>query len=254
MTALFGAVVVAAGAGTRLAADRPKALLVLHGTPVVRRAVDAMVDAGAAPIVVVISPGYRDEFAAALTGCGQVQLVEGGSDRTQSVRHGLAAVLTAPAVQRPAHVLIHDAARPLVPQSAIERVVTALRDGASAVVPVIGVTDSIRQVTETGSEPVDRRQLRAVQTPQGFAVDVLADAYDQVGDAVISDDAGVCERAGYPITLVDGAVESLKITYRSDLLTAAGMLEDNESASAVAARSAAVSTGRIGRDRSGMRQ
>lgn len=228
MTGSFGAIVVAAGAGTRLAADRPKALLPLYGTSMVRRATDAVITAGADPVVVVTPPQHDDGFADAIAGCARTTLVAGGPERTHSVRNGLDAVLTVPETERPRHILIHDAARPLVPQAVIERVVTALHEGASAVVPVIEVTDSIRQVTRTGSVPVDRRQLRAVQTPQGFDLEILADAYSGIGDEVITDDAGVCERAGHPITLVDGAAESLKITHRSDWLTAAGLVQDDQ--------------------------
>lgn len=229
MSGIFGAVVVAAGAGTRLASEQPKALAPLGGTALVRRAVDAMNDAGAGPIVVVIQPGYRESFAEAVAGCKVTALVEGGLERTHSVRNGLHALAALPPQTRPEYVVVHDAARPLVPAVVTGRVIGALQRGAPAVVPVIQVTDSIRRVTGDGSVPVDRRELRSVQTPQGFDRNVLMDAYRRIGDHVVSDDAGVCEQVGYPITLVDGAVESLKITHRSDLVAAAAMLEDSTS-------------------------
>lgn len=225
MAQMFGAIVVAAGAGTRLQADRPKALLPLQEKPLVRRAVQSMTEAGADPVVVVIPPDHRDDFRTALAGCRVTELVEGGHERTHSVRNGLNAIQSEPAVARPEHLLIHDAARPLVPPSVTERVVGALRAGAVAVVPVISVTDTIRQVTEAGSLPVDRRLLRSVQTPQGFNLGVVTQAYQRIGDEVITDDAGVCERAGHPVTLVDGSAASLKITHRTDLATAAALVE-----------------------------
>lgn len=229
MTGMFGAIVVAAGAGTRLDAGRPKALLPLQGTSLVRRAVEAMTRAGGDPVVVVIPPGYRDDFATALAGCPALQLVEGGQERTHSVRNGLTSIWSRPEATRPTRLLIHDAARPLVPSAVTERVVAALRAGATAVVPAVSVTDTIRQVTDSGSVPVDRRQLRSVQTPQGFDLDVLADAYRRLGDAVVTDDAGVCERAGYPVTLVEGSSASLKITHRTDLAAAAALVENETS-------------------------
>ncbi len=242
MAQSFGAIVVAAGAGTRLDAGgpascpeaktapkantQPKALHLLGGMPLVRRAAEAMAIAGAEPVVVVIPPGRQNDFAEAVEGCGVTQLVEGGRERTHSVANGLSAITALPVDRRPTQLLVHDAARPLVPQPVIQRVVDALESGSSAVVPAIEVTDSIRQLTPTGSVPVDRRRLRSVQTPQGFDLGALVAAYQLIGDEVATDDAAVCERAGHSITVVDGAVESFKITHRSDLFAAAAMLQD----------------------------
>jgi 2-C-methyl-D-erythritol 4-phosphate cytidylyltransferase len=223
----FGAVVVAAGAGTRLESGRPKALYALDGTPLVRRATEAMAIAGADPVIVVISPGYHNDFAEAVAGSGVTRLIEGGRERTHSVVNGLDAIAALPAASRPRYLLVHDAARPLVPQEVVHRVVEALRAGAPAVVPAIEVTDSIRRLTSTGSAPVDRGLLRSVQTPQGFDLDTLIAAYRLIGDEVVTDDATVCERAGHPVTLVDGAAEAFKITHRSDLFAAAAMLQDS---------------------------
>lgn len=222
-SAEFAAIVVAAGAGTRFGADRPKALLDLAGKPLVRRAAEAMVAAGAARLVVVVPAGWTDRFADVLTGLPVDDVVVGGSERTASVRNGLAA-LQGPG--RPAVVLVQDAARPLVPVAVTRRVVAAVAAGSPAVVPAVPVTDTIREQTGDGSRSLDRSRLRAVQTPQGFDLSTLLEAYAQLSTDIVTDDAGVCERAGYPVTVVDGAPESFKITRRADLALAELLLGD----------------------------
>ncbi|MCT2138779.1 IspD/TarI family cytidylyltransferase, partial [Dietzia cinnamea] len=141
-------------------------------------------------------------------------------ERTDSVRNGLAA-LTAHRRRPRAAVydvlLVHDAARCLTPPDAIRRVVTAVRGGAVAVVPVLPVVDTVKQVDADGyvvGTP-DRAALRAVQTPQGFAPDVLLAAYDAAGD-VTTDDAGLVERTGDRVATVPGDPLAFKITTADD--------------------------------------
>jgi 2-C-methyl-D-erythritol 4-phosphate cytidylyltransferase len=140
------------------------------------------------------------------------------------------------AVDPEAHfVLVHDAARALVPNQVIADVVAALRAGAAAVVPGLPVTDTIRQIAADGSSrTLDRASLRAVQTPQGFPVSVLRAAHarrDELGDLPVTDDAGLVESIGYPVTLVPGHPEALKVTTPSDLTLAAMILAARRSAS-----------------------
>ncbi|QDP98187.1 2-C-methyl-D-erythritol 4-phosphate cytidylyltransferase [Microlunatus elymi] len=225
----FGAIVVAAGAGTRFGAERPKALLELAGRPLVRHAAESMLAAGAVRLIVVIPDGGADGFARALHGLAVDALVTGGAERTDSVRNGLAAL--AASEDRPPIVLITDAARPLVPLQVTRRVVAAVAAGAPAVVPAVPVTDTIRELTGPqddghGSRMLDRSMLRAVQTPQGFDLETLLAAYRRLGADVITDDAGVCERAGHPITLVDGDSASFKITHPPDLALAEIMINN----------------------------
>lgn len=230
----FAAVVVAAGSGARFGADRPKALLPLAGSPIVRHAVQTMLAAGAAQVVVVAPEPELDAFAGALDGLAVDAITPGGSERTHSVRAGLAAVAGFPA--RPAVVLVHDAARPLVPVEVVGRVVAAVAAGSGAVVPAVPVTDTVRELTEDGSRMLDRTRLRAVQTPQGFDLDLLLGAYRRIGTAVITDDAGVCEQAGHPVTIVDGAADAFKITYPADLQWAEELLARRAATGPAAAR------------------
>jgi 2-C-methyl-D-erythritol 4-phosphate cytidylyltransferase len=143
-------------------------------------------------------------------------VVEGGATRQDSVASALAAV--------PAHyaiVLVHDAARAFAPPDLIERVAAAVRNGHEAVIPVLPVIDTIKQVDESGyvyATP-DRTSLRAVQTPQGFRRDILAAAH-QAASGTATDDAALAERIGAKVFCVAGAEAALKITRPADLATA----------------------------------
>jgi 2-C-methyl-D-erythritol 4-phosphate cytidylyltransferase len=157
-------------------------------------------------------------------------VVAGGETRTASVRRALAELSAAVDI-----VLVHDAARPLAPPSLVDRVVAAIEAGADAVVPVVAVTDTVKQVDEAGVvvATVDRSMLRAVQTPQGFRRDVLVAAHEAVGDgddAGASDDACLAERLGVSVVTVQGSVEAMKVTTRSDLLMAEMLLRERTSA------------------------
>lgn len=226
MTEPVVAIVVAAGSGRRLGDSAVggsgiKALRLLRGRPLVAWSVEAMRAGGADRVVVVIAPGWEDEFRAALADAGPVTFVEGGAERQDSVRHGLAAIAEDDAV-----VLVHDAARPLVPAAVTARVIDAVAAGARAVIPVIPVTDSVRAIGGGGSRVVDRAQLRAVQTPQGFDIATLRAAHHAAAGAAFTDDAAVCEAYGASVELVEGSVRSMKITHATDFAAAGALLEE----------------------------
>ncbi len=218
------AIVVAAGSGSRLGATLPKALVELDGTSLVRRCLDNLALAGVEQVVVTIPEGYRSQFDAALAGLAiDARCVVGGARRQDSVRLGLQALAT---TGSDAFVLVHDAARPLVPAEVVGRVVGALRSGARAVVPTLPVVDSIREVTDEASVVVDRSRLRTVQTPQGFHLGTLIDAHRHVDEhgIEVTDDAAACEAHGVPVVLVEGHRHALKITEPIDLLLAGAIL------------------------------
>ncbi|MFT3888818.1 MAG: 2-C-methyl-D-erythritol 4-phosphate cytidylyltransferase [Arachnia sp.] len=221
------AVVVAAGSGSRLGAAVPKALVDLEGVPLVRRAVDALAAGGVTEVVVTIPDGHREAFAAALTGVEiPLQLVVGGDTRQESVRLGLAAL----AAPDDAVVLVHDAARCLVPAAVVRAAADAIRDGAAAAVPVVPVVDSIRRVDGDTNTIVDRAALRAVQTPQSARLGTLRAAHERVrADGVeVTDDASVCEYAGCAVALVPGHADALKITTPVDLILARAILHERK--------------------------
>ncbi len=176
--------------------------------------------AGIERVVVTIPSGMQPSFDEALDGASiPVSCVVGGHRRQDSVRLALKVLSD---LKNSTSVLVHDAARPLVPAVVVGRVVGALRAGASAVVPVLAVVDSIREVSGGSSVVVDRTHLRAVQTPQGFDLGTLRDAHEHADSAGIdiTDDAAACEAMGVAVTLVDGDRRSLKITEAIDLLLA----------------------------------
>ncbi len=213
------AVVPAAGSGERLGAGLPKAFYRLNGQTLVERAVAGLLDSGVVDTVVVAVPaGLTDE--AKLILADKATVVAGGTKRTESVRLALAAL--APMSGGSEFVLVHDAARALTPPGLIVRVVDALRAGHDAVVPALPLADTIKAVDANGvvlGTP-ERAGLRAVQTPQGFATDLLLRAYQRADTAEFTDDASLVEHVGGQVQIVDGDPLAFKITTRLDLLLA----------------------------------
>ena len=212
------AVIVAAGAGLRAGQPLPKQFARWRGKPVVRHSVEALASAGAAPIVVMIPEGVGEVAAAALAGIGGIRLVTGGPTRQASVRLGLEAL----AADSPARVLIHDAARPLLPRAVIDRLVAALSVQPAAI-PVLPVVDSLAHAEGSlMGAPAWREALRRVQTPQAFDFAAILAAHrswannDLVRAAEAGDDAQVAQAAGMAIALVDGDEALHKLTYASD--------------------------------------
>lgn len=221
------ALVVAAGSGTRFGGPVPKPLVELAGRPVVAVAVDSLAAGGCTAATVLISPGMRQAFTEALAGSPiPVRLTEGGRTRQESVYRGLATL----AEQPPEVVLIHDAVRPLVPPALIGRVVAAVRGGAVAVTPALPVVDSLRREESNGSNAiVDRTPLRRIQTPQGFDFATAWASHRLAAERGLdaTDDVSVCEAAGHPVTLVEGAESAVKITHPADLELVRALLRLN---------------------------
>ncbi|MCP9987543.1 MULTISPECIES: 2-C-methyl-D-erythritol 4-phosphate cytidylyltransferase [Streptomyces] len=231
-SARTAAVIPAAGRGVRLGPGAPKALRMLGGTPMLIHAVRAMSASRAVSLVVVVAPpddvaGVRallDEYP--VPDRTEVLVVPGGATRRESVRRGLDAL-----PDRVTTVLVHDAARPLVPVDTVDAVVEAVRDGgAAAVVPAMPLADTVKEVEPAGDgapEPVlgtpERARLRAVQTPQGFDRATLVRAHAEVTGEV-TDDAGMVERLGVRVVAVPGHEEAFKVTRPLDLVLAEAVL------------------------------
>jgi 2-C-methyl-D-erythritol 4-phosphate cytidylyltransferase len=218
-------IVAAAGSGSRLGAEQPKALVPLAGRPLVRWAVDVLRAAGIADVVVAVPADQRAAFADALG--ADVLLVDGGASRTASVRAALAA-LADPGRPAPDAVLVHDAARPLTPPDVVARVLGALAGGARAVVPVLPVVDTTVVVGPDGviTGALPREALRRVQTPQGFHRGTLVDAYARFpADAELTDDAAAVHSAQVPVATVPGDERAAKITVAHDLAQAERQVE-----------------------------
>lgn len=258
------AIIAAAGQGTRLRADKPKAFVELAGISLLERSISAMQASELVDeIIVVAAPDMLDEAAEVISRCESadatrgagadvsdgrtIRLVPGRGERADSVMAGLEAISVEPGVDP--IVLVHDAARALTPASMIDRVARAVADGASGVVPVVPVVDTIKAVTETAghgearsqaqiTKTVDRSNVRAAQTPQGFRYSALlsanemyyasvqADAEAGTRSFVPTDDASLLEWQGVPVVCVDGDELAFKITTQKDLLLARAYLAD----------------------------
>jgi len=213
--------VPAAGAGLRLGPGAPKALRLLDGEPLLVHAVRRIAAAPSVRLIVIAAPAAElDAVRALLDPIAPVTVVAGGAERQQSVAKALAAVPGGIAI-----VLVHDAARALTPPELIESVAAAVRGGLPAVIPVLPVVDTVKEVGpgEIVLGTVDRAALRIVQTPQGFRHDVLAAAHAAGGDA-LTDDAGLVEKAGVEVTCVPGSELAMKITRPLDLILAEALL------------------------------
>ncbi|KWV34082.1 2-C-methyl-D-erythritol 4-phosphate cytidylyltransferase [Micromonospora rifamycinica] len=213
--------VPAAGAGVRLGPGGPKALRLLGGEPLLVHAVRRIAAAPSVHTVVVAAPAAEvDAVRRLLDPVAPVLVVAGGAERQASVANALAAVPPGPAI-----VLVHDAARALTPSALVEAVAAAVRAGHQAVIPVLPVVDTIKEVDADGVVlgTVDRSALRAVQTPQGFRREVLAAAHAAAGDP-LTDDAGLVEQQGVPVFCVPGSEYALKVTRPFDLTLAEQLL------------------------------
>ncbi|MEU3733057.1 2-C-methyl-D-erythritol 4-phosphate cytidylyltransferase [Streptomyces sp. NPDC033538] len=225
-------VIPAAGRGVRLGPGAPKALRALGGTPMLIHAVRAMAASRAVSLVVVVAPpdGAAEVKslldAHALPERTDFLVVPGGESRQESVRLGLDALPPEYDI-----VLVHDAARPLVPVDTVDAVIETVREGASAVVPALPLSDTVKQVEPAAvpgePEPVvatpERARLRAVQTPQGFDRGTLVRAHETVSGEV-TDDASMVERLGRTVVVVPGHEEAFKVTRPLDLVLAEAVL------------------------------
>lgn len=217
------ALVPAAGRGERLGPGMPKALRPLGGVPMLVHALRALVNSRVVDLVVVAAPEDEVDSVTALLGEQHVEaiVVSGGDTRQDSVARALLALPDDVDV-----VLVHDAARPLVPAEVVVAVVSAVRSGRSAVVPAIPVVDTIKQVDADDRvlATVDRSALRAVQTPQGFDREVLRSAHAAADLESATDDAGLVERMGLPVHVVPGHEEAFKVTTPLDVVMAEAVL------------------------------
>ena len=215
------AVIVAGGSGTRMGTELPKQFLPVHDVPVFIHTLNAFREALPGAKLVLVLPGEHMDTGANhihrfLPGSG-VKIVEGGETRFHSVKKGLAEV------NEESIVFIHDAVRCMVTPELIRRCHhDALLNGSS--IPVVELRDSIRRVTDTGSEVVDRSVLRAVQTPQTFRSDIILRAFDVEYDPSFTDEASVIEKQGGTVHLTQGEESNVKITYPTDLLIAEKIL------------------------------
>ena len=210
------AILVAAGSGSRLGGDRPKAFVGLGGRPLLAESLERLDVSDWIDAIVVVAPTEWEEpsilLAEELVASKVASVVTGGATRAESVRKALAEVPGDALV-----VLVHDAARPLVDDAVIERLLGRLGEGLDGVVPVLPIADTVKRV-EGGlvAETLDREALVTVQTPQAFVADRLREAF--AGDrAGATDCASLVERAGGRVGVVQGDPRLVKVTSADDL-------------------------------------
>jgi 2-C-methyl-D-erythritol 4-phosphate cytidylyltransferase/2-C-methyl-D-erythritol 2,4-cyclodiphosphate synthase len=203
------AVLLAAGTGSRLGAERPKQFLEIGGKTVLRHAAEALARAGA-----LLQPvGEVGPIEAALAGLAHLPPVPGGATRQDSVRAGLEAL----APHAPDLVLVHDGARPVIPHGTIGSVLAALEAHAGAI-PAVPVADTLKRgVGGAIAGTVPREGLFRAQTPQGFRFATLLELHRQAGPGA-TDDAAILEAAGHVVGLVAGHEDNIKLTYPEDLV------------------------------------
>jgi 2-C-methyl-D-erythritol 4-phosphate cytidylyltransferase len=213
------AVLVAAGRGERLGEDRPKAFVRLGDLPLLAEPLRRLDDCDWIDHVVVVVPPDWEEPAILLAeeiGASKVAAcVTGGATRTDSVRAGVADVPDDAAV-----ILVHDAARPLVDEAVVQRLIEAIGRGFDGAVPTLPLTDTVKRVSDgVVSETLVRGDLVTVQTPQAFVAPVLRAALDPVSAKLTqaTDCAALVEAAGGRVATVEGDERLLKVTTRADL-------------------------------------
>lgn len=221
------ALVPAAGRGERLGYGMPKALVPVDGVPLLVRAVRGLLESGCVQHVVIAAPPSDVDVVNTVTAPlapagGAVHVLAGGAERSDSVR--LALTYAVREIPDTSIVLVHDAARAFTPAAVVKAVVAAVAAGHPAVIPVLPVADTVKQVDADGvvvATP-DRASLRIVQTPQGFDAAVLLRAHESGLHA--TDDAGLVERLGVPVVTVPGHPDAMKITTKFDLAVAEAIL------------------------------
>lgn len=219
------ALIVAAGSGSRFGGDVPKQYAKLDGKPVLRHTLEALRQHGGVDVFcIVINPDWYQEAAAAAEGIPNVHFATGGASRQISVRNGLAVL----APFKPDDVLIHDAVRPFVTDTLMQRIDGALTQHP-AVVPLVPLTDTVKTI-ETGmvTSTVPRETLFAAQTPQAFHFEPIIQAHEAFAHLDLTDDSALAEVAGIPVRAIEGEALNFKITHAQDLVRAEAVLEEKE--------------------------
>lgn len=219
------ALIVAAGRGTRFGEGLPKQYRDLGGTPLLRRTVGAfLTHPRIDEVLVVIHPDDRPLYEAAVNGLAVLPPIEGGATRQESVCRGLESL----SERAPRQVLIHDAARPAVDPSLIDRVLDALAQTPAAL-PAVPVVDTLKRAADDDptrvAATVERAGLWRAQTPQGFHFDAILAAHRMASGTGFTDDAAIAEHAGLAVTLVAGSEDNVKITTEDDLTRQERMFE-----------------------------
>jgi 2-C-methyl-D-erythritol 4-phosphate cytidylyltransferase len=223
----YYAIIVAGGTGSRMKSQSPKQFLLLEGKPVLMHTLEAFYACSLNPEIILVLNIHQqhtwEELCQTHNFSIPHKVVNGGDERFYSVQNGLKGI------KGPAIVAIHDAVRPLVSTELILNCFQKAEENGNAVVGVTP-TDSVRRlINEEKTEALDRNKLVLIQTPQTFRIEQLKKAYLQPFRNEFTDDASVVERAGYPVYVIPGERENIKITYKEDLVIASLFLQKKAS-------------------------
>lgn len=219
------AVIVAGGAGLRMGTTVPKQFMPLRGKPVLWYTLTTFLDAYSDMRIILVLPPTHMETGLALIRTtrdpDRIWVAAGGETRFESVKNGLVHI------QKQSIVFVHDGVRCLLTPDLIRRCYEgALKEGNA--IPSVGAIDTIRVTTVSGSELIDRKKVRIIQTPQTFYSDIIKAAFEQDFRDVFTDEANVVEQLGVKINLIEGEPGNIKITHPMDLLIADKILEERE--------------------------
>ncbi len=217
------AVIVAGGKGVRMGNAVPKQFLPLAGSPILYHTIKAFTDAYADIHLIIVLPGDQLSYANTVLQLFperiDATIVQGGQTRFHSVQNGLKAI------EGEGIVFVHDGVRPLVSAALIQRCYEQAADKGSAI-PAIPVADSMRLVSGNNSAPLNREQMRIIQTPQTFRTDIILPAFQQEYSLAFTDEATVTEANGTKVYLVEGERSNIKVTTPEDMVIAEALLKE----------------------------
>lgn len=218
----IGVIIVAGGSGSRMRSNTPKQFITINGKPILQHTIDRFFNWKLNIDLVLVLPETEintwKNLVAEKKYALNYRISNGGKERFDSVKNGLDLLEND-------LIMIHDGVRPFVSNLTLDRCLYSTETMGSAI-PVIPVVESIRKIVSNHSQPVDRSNLRLVQTPQCFKKEWVKKSFQQSYSIEFTDDASVVQKADYPINLVEGNRENIKITTNDDLKLAEFYLKD----------------------------
>jgi 2-C-methyl-D-erythritol 4-phosphate cytidylyltransferase len=209
----YSIIITAGGIGKRMGGKLPKQFILVQGKPILMHTLEVFHAYDSTAQLIITLPNewvaYWEELVHERNCIIPHELVDGGTERYHSIKNALS-------ICKGEFIAVHDGVRPLVNHQTIQNCFDAVREKGQ-VIPVVSVKESLRMLFDDTSKAVPRANYCLVQTPQVFKAEILKTAYEREFHAVITDDASLVEEAGYPITLVEGNEENIKITTQFDL-------------------------------------